>query len=187
MLNNFQIKEDKKAKVEAILHLDGSARVQTVTENDDKRIYSILKGIYEKTGIPIICNTSLNDKGEPIINKITEAFNFALRKGIRIVYVNGNRVELCNHNIYKEDKPLERERKYFKKNYGNDRLLSKWNPYQLDIAEMYIYKINEVLHNFDITLEKDVKALRKIISKYRNNYDLYGNTNIEYKEEGVNI
>ncbi len=52
---------------------------------------------------------------------------------------------------------------------------------------MYIYKINEVLHNFDITLEKDVKALRKIISKYRNNYDLYGNTNIEYKEEGVNI
>ena len=57
----------------------------------------------------------------------------------------------------------------------------------MESAEMHIYKINEVLHNFDITLEKDVKALRKIISKYRNNYDLYGNTNIEYKEEGVNI
>ena len=36
----------------------------------------------------MLCNTSLNDKGEPIINKIEEMFNFALRKKIKIAYVN---------------------------------------------------------------------------------------------------
>ena len=38
---------------------------------------------YKQTGIPILCNTSLNDKDEPIINSIEQAFNFILRKGIK--------------------------------------------------------------------------------------------------------
>lgn len=175
MLNNFQIKSDKKEQVEAILHLDGSARIQTITEKDDPQIYAIVKGMYEKTGIPIICNTSLNDKGEPIVDKITEAFNFSLRKGIKIVYVNGVRVELYNHSRYKEEKPLERYHQYFTKYRGNESILSRLNPYKLDFVELNIYKINEVLQQFDITSENDVKSLKKIISKFRASYDLYGN------------
>lgn len=175
MLNNFQILDGKKDLVDAILHLDGTARAQTVSEEDDAKLFNVLKEMYEKTGIPIICNTSLNDKGEPIVNKINEAINFALRKGIRIVYVNGSRIELYNHDMYLENKPLEREHNYFTKNKGNDVLEQKWNPYKLNLTELFIYRINEVLHSFDITLEKDVMALKKIISRYKSDYDLYGN------------
>lgn len=175
MLNNFQIKDDKKGIVEAILHLDGSARVQTISEENDARLFSVVSAMYERTGIPILCNTSLNDKGEPIINKITEALNLALRKGIRLVYVNGHRIELYNHEKYTEHKPLERDHNYFTKNSGCNSLLSILNPYQLDFTELNIYKINEVLQSFDITSRNDVKNLKKIISKFRTDYDLYGN------------
>lgn len=41
-----------------------------------------MESFNEMTGVPIICNTSLNDKGEPIINTIEQAINFALRKKI---------------------------------------------------------------------------------------------------------
>jgi len=64
---------------------------------------------YERTGVPMLCNTSLNDKGEPIINKIDEAINFALRKGISIIYVNGTRIHLVNHLFYEEHGPLKRK------------------------------------------------------------------------------
>lgn len=46
----------------------------------------------------MICNTSLNDKNEPIIETIEETFNFALRKGIEIVYINGVRYKIWRHN-----------------------------------------------------------------------------------------
>ena len=174
MLNNFTIKPEKKDAVNAILHLDQTARVQTIRREDNEMLCQVISDLHEATGIPIICNTSLNDKGEPIIEKITEALNFALRKGIRIVYVNGYRIELINHEAYTEDKPLSREPGYFVKHRGDRTLFQKWNPYGLDQSELYIYKINEVLSGFDITSEKDVKLLKKIIAKYKADYELHG-------------
>lgn len=138
-------------------------------------VYYIIKELYKKTEIPIVCNTSLNDKGEAIVDTIPQAFNFALRKGIQIVYINGTRVELNNHSSYKEEKPLERDHKYFTKHLGNTSLLEKLNPYHLDFTEINIYKINEVLQGFDLTSEKDVAAIRKIAAKFMKKYDLYGN------------
>lgn len=65
------------------MHLDQTARVQTIGNGDNDTLYSILDHFNEMTGVPILCNTSLNDKGEPIIDTILEAFNFALRKRLR--------------------------------------------------------------------------------------------------------
>lgn len=174
MLNNFTVKPEKRDAVNAILHLDQTARVQTIRKEDNEMLYQVIYDLYMKIGIPIICNTSLNDKGEPIIEKIVEAFNFALRKGIRIVYVNGYRIELINHEAYTEDKPLAREQENFTMYCGDTALLRKWNPYGLDQSELYIYKMNEVLSGFDITIEKDVKMLKKIVAKYKADYELHG-------------
>ena len=52
---------------------------------------------YKQTGIPILCNTSLNDKDEPIINSIEQAFNFILRKGIKYGFFTEN--VLCSKII----------------------------------------------------------------------------------------
>ncbi|OMD98734.1 hypothetical protein BSK64_27095, partial [Paenibacillus odorifer] len=108
MLHTFKVNKDKEKYVPAILHLDKTARVQTIkSESNNQLIYRIIKGFYNKTGVPIICNTSLNDNGEPIINSFHEAMNFALRKNIRIVYFNGQRFELMNHEKYKNTQPLQ--------------------------------------------------------------------------------
>lgn len=48
----------------------------------------------EHTGYPILCNTSLNDRGEPIIESPQRAIEFALEKQINVVYIDGLRVEL---------------------------------------------------------------------------------------------
>jgi predicted NodU family carbamoyl transferase len=173
MLNNFAVKQEKKRLVKAILHLDDSARVQTITAEDDAMLFSIVSDLYKKTDIPIICNTSLNDKGEPIINKISEALNFALRKGINILYVNGCRIELHNHNKYAEGNPSQRDCKYFTKNKDNDALLTKWNPHRLSITELIICRFNEDLHEYSITSKKDAQTLKRIIKKIRTVSDVY--------------
>lgn len=83
MLNNFVIRQEKKELVPAILHLDLTARVQTINQESDEALYHVIQNFYERTGIPIVCNTSLNDRGEPIIETVEQAFNFALRKKLR--------------------------------------------------------------------------------------------------------
>jgi len=58
-------KEEVKSKVPAVVHFDGSARLQTVHRNDNKWYYDFIKKWYDLTGVPIVLNTSFNDR-EPI-------------------------------------------------------------------------------------------------------------------------
>ena len=63
---------------------------------------------YKQTVIPILCNTSLNDKDEPIINSIEQAFNFILRKGIKYGFFYGKCIVFKNYLYYSEKEPLDR-------------------------------------------------------------------------------
>ncbi|WP_409161741.1 carbamoyltransferase C-terminal domain-containing protein [Pectobacterium sp. B2J-2] len=80
MLHAFHIHPDKKENVKAIAHLDGTARIQSLSLVQNKELYYVIKAFFKKTGIPMIGNTSLNDKGEPIIESFSQALDFALRK-----------------------------------------------------------------------------------------------------------
>jgi len=57
----------------AIAHLDNTSRVQTVNEKEHPGLYDLLKKWHKSTGCPIILNTSLNIKGEPMVNTIEDA------------------------------------------------------------------------------------------------------------------
>ena len=59
----------------AITHRDSSARVQTLSEKDNKVFYNLLKNFYKISGFPIILNTSFNLPGEPIVESPTDALN----------------------------------------------------------------------------------------------------------------
>ncbi len=65
----------KRSDIPAVTHVDYSARVQTVNEKNNKRYYDLISKFKEKTGCPVIVNTSFNVRGEPIVCTPTDAFN----------------------------------------------------------------------------------------------------------------
>ncbi len=65
----------KRSSIPAVTHVDYSARVQTVNINTNKRYYDLIQKFKEKTGCPVLINTSFNVRGEPIVNTPTDAFN----------------------------------------------------------------------------------------------------------------
>ena len=65
----------KRSDIPAVTHVDYSARIQTVTKDTNNRYYDLIYKFKEKTGCPVIINTSFNIRGEPIVNTPTDAFN----------------------------------------------------------------------------------------------------------------
>ena len=72
MLFTFRV---KKKKIPAITHVDKSARIHTVSNQSNKLFYQLLEKFYEKTGYPILINTSFNIRGEPIVCSPEDAYN----------------------------------------------------------------------------------------------------------------
>ena len=65
----------KRSEIPAVTHVDYSARVQTVNKNTNKIYYDLISRFKEKTGCPVLVNTSFNVRGEPIVSTPTDAFN----------------------------------------------------------------------------------------------------------------
>ncbi|UOE52424.1 carbamoyltransferase [Mucilaginibacter sp. SMC90] len=67
MLFIYDVKADKADRIPAVRHTDGTARIQTVNEQQNKKYYNLLKAFYRKTGVPVLINTSFNTLGKPIV------------------------------------------------------------------------------------------------------------------------
>lgn len=163
MLHTFYVREEKRKRIPAVLHLDYSARVQTLGREQNPMLYQVIDCFKKRTGIPIVCNTSLNDAGEPIINTIYQALNFALRKGIKIVYFNGRRIELVNHADYHEEAALQRGQNFFEGNRKNGKIIRQYNPYHIpDEVVRLMIEYPEPFKKYDITVETDARRVEKI-------------------------
>lgn len=68
----------------AITHGDGTSRVQTVSKNQSSGFRRLLERWYEETGCPVLLNTSLNIKGRPMVNNLTDAAEFAKHYGVKV-------------------------------------------------------------------------------------------------------
>lgn len=71
-----------RSRIPAVTHVDYSARIQTVSYDDNPRYYNIIHTVYKKTGIPTIINTSFNVRGEPIVCSPRDAFNCFMNTNI---------------------------------------------------------------------------------------------------------
>ena len=69
-----QVKKEWQDKLPAITHVDGTARVQTVTKEQNEWLYNLLTAFREKTGVGILLNTSFNVDGKPILSTLQDAF-----------------------------------------------------------------------------------------------------------------
>lgn len=74
----FQIRPEKHKIIPAVTHVNGSGRLQTVRQDVNPRYYALIKAFYDKTGVPILLNTSFNEN-EPIVNSPQEAIDCFLR------------------------------------------------------------------------------------------------------------
>jgi len=71
-------------KYPAICHVDGTSRVQTVCKDDNPNYYKLIKGFYKQTGCPMVLNTSLNIKGQPIVNTYLDGVAFSKKYGVKV-------------------------------------------------------------------------------------------------------
>lgn len=89
MLYVTDVKEDKREKLPAITHVDGTGRLQTVFKDLNPKYYKLIESMGDATGTPVVLNTSFNLKGEPIVNTPEEAFNSFNASGMDLL-VLGN-------------------------------------------------------------------------------------------------
>lgn len=82
MLRVCEFKADKMERVPAVVHIDGTGRLQTVTGEANGRFYELVKKFYEATGVPILLNTSFNVMGEPIVETPEDAIRCLLKSGL---------------------------------------------------------------------------------------------------------
>lgn len=165
MLQAVPVHPDKQPMIPAVCHLDGSARVQTLTEHTQPRLYQLLQAFYRQTRVPILCNTSLNDKGEPIIDSIERALLFAMEKQIAVVYLHGQRL-LINQGIGHEalpryDYPL---RQYIPPAQPFTGVHPD-NPHQLSKDELEFYFSDPRLLRYDLTSATDVLVIRRLFKQ----------------------
>ena len=82
MLFVVPVRPQYRGSLPAVTHVDGTARVQTVTNATNERFYEMLNAFGVKSGMPILLNTSFNVKGQPIVCTPTEAINTFLAAGL---------------------------------------------------------------------------------------------------------
>lgn len=82
MLIAKNVRPEWRDKIPAIVHVDGTARVQTVREDTNPMLYRLLKEFDALTGVPVLINTSFNVKGEPIVETPRDAVICFLTTGI---------------------------------------------------------------------------------------------------------
>jgi carbamoyltransferase len=84
MMQVFQIREEKRAQIPAVTHVDGSGRLQTVYRHTNPRYYRLIECFHDITGIPMVLNTSFNET-EPVVCKLEEALDCFLRTNMDVL------------------------------------------------------------------------------------------------------
>ena len=169
MLETFRIRPERLSFIPAVAHRDGSARVQTVNAMQNPLLHELITTFARETGVPLLCNTSLNDKSEPIINTVEEGINFCLRKKVKVAYFNSKRVCFSGHERFLMDRPAPRRDSFFESGTMEDqkRLLAALNPFGLSARCINMYYESPELHvKYNLQCERDARVVARIAERY---------------------
>jgi carbamoyltransferase len=89
-----------KEKIPAVVHVDNTCRVQTVTEEQNKYFYGLIEEFYKITGVPLLLNTSFNLAGDPLVETIEDALNTLRKSELEYLYLPeiGKLIYIKNEN-----------------------------------------------------------------------------------------
>lgn len=94
MMQVFQIREEKRAQIPAVTHVDGSGRLQTVSRKTNPRYFRLIDMFRELTGVPMVLNTSFNEN-EPVVCRPKEALDCFLRTKMDVLALGNVLIERC--------------------------------------------------------------------------------------------
>jgi carbamoyltransferase len=92
MIMTADVRQQHRAALPAITHVNGSARVQTVSKKDNSEFHTLLEEVGKVTGREMVLNTSFNVKGQPIVNTPREAIDTFLGTGIEFLFLENTLV-----------------------------------------------------------------------------------------------
>jgi len=96
--SGLELLKIKRSVIPAVTHVDGSARLQTISKKTNPLFHRLISEFKKLTGCPLIINTSFNVRGEPIVNTPEDAYRCFMGTNIDILV-------LGNYVLYKEDQP----------------------------------------------------------------------------------
>lgn len=87
MLHSAGVRPERRAEIPAVVHADGSARLQTVAREDDALVYRLLSAFHDATGCGVLLNTSLNGKNQPLVETPAEALQCLRTTGLHALAI----------------------------------------------------------------------------------------------------
>lgn len=87
MMYAVKCRDDKKDLIPAIIHVDGTCRIQTLKKDDNKNFYNLITEFYNRTNFPILFNTSFNLGGEPLVETLQDAIRTLENSLIEYLYL----------------------------------------------------------------------------------------------------
>lgn len=169
MALTFRARELARRTIPGVLHIDDSARLQSVSADSNPQLHGLLTEFRRHTGIPVVGNTSLNDAGEPIINRLSEAVSFAAGKGVRSLIINATTLVRLRDGRAGYQGPRPRRVEFFGPPHDLDeaKLVAVENPHQLSRKELSNYFDNPVLfRGLDIRVAHDAATVRRNTAAY---------------------
>jgi carbamoyltransferase len=93
MILTAQVRPEKRSVIPAVTHVDGSARPQTVERDVNPLYWRLIHEFRQRTGVPVIMNTSFNLRGEPIVSSPTDAIRTFFSSGMDALVIGSFVVE----------------------------------------------------------------------------------------------
>jgi carbamoyltransferase len=165
MLIVADVRKEKRAVIPSVTHVDGTARVQTVTRADNGRYYELLEAFYRHTGVPVLLNTSFNVNREPIVETPIDALICAFGTSIDYLILEGRVIECAPYRDTKLVERMEADRKaHLDAEYR--RLTAKYlHQYNREEMERYLQEENRIADWY-----RDYRAkyeLEKLMDRWR--------------------
>lgn len=150
------VRDEWKETLPAITHTDGTARLQTITQDQNPLIYDLITEFEKHTGHGVILNTSFNVNGKPILSRLTDAFDILDNTQLDAVYYKGNLI------FKKEnDRKFSRSPIFVDKSERSGTTIHAFAIARDDVEEARILENLETLSEFsDVTVITDAVGIK---------------------------
>ena len=166
-------KVKKKRIIPSVTHIDGTARVQTVSSVSNKKFYGLIDNFQKITGVPCILNTSFNDAGDPIVETPLDALETFFKCDMDYLYLeeylinrkNQKNIQKVLKKIKKDIKiEIDKKRKVILKKYFNNYSKKNCKKFINNKNQMSIYNlVFENINKFELQIKKWISLEKKIL------------------------